>query len=1600
MPLDIWSNDGTGLWGDAQDEGFQPLGLTGVDPQDLPRSARNAVFNQLAPTPDEVAAKEEEQAGNAWGTIGSILSLPEKVLFGQAIKGAVKGGIEGGWEGALKGFARGTPFAFLGEALGLGDLADETSFAEIRRATGETDVEEGAANFLLNLAGDIVLSPVELLAAPFAVTKGASVAGRIASKASIAKGIALGERAALTFRVPFAKNAFYATNLGFKSGAVTVGQGIDAIGAFMRTNPVTGALVKTFSPVARVKDPEVAQLGKLSRAEADQARRTFFGKTLTAYLDGVTPQGRALVESGRFRGLLTTMNEFGAASVDELGTYDEALRKLANPDVALREIKRDALLRSNRRGAVGELWDKASAGDVDAIGTLHARHTEIPLTKEMLDAAGLKPRVGSELSWVTEADQGVVGQLDPATRGLRSAADSAQGKRLVAAEATPDRALDAAKKARTGLQDDYRKLMAEIEAGTVNKADLDSFLSVHKQVMTDIGRADILNGFLNETVEPFLGLYAPRMISAKAMEMVENHFAATLSKYNYSSPRKLRDMLAVEVNAVVEDFGTKATGFIPLKELRKHKADGVLARIFDSKFRKELAAFDPQAAEFFQILPTQNLFERAAVSGEREARATFGRTFFADDSAAVVESLTPEEFAKRGGRYGPGTGYRAVVETKSGVETPTWAKTVERQAAPEIEAQYEIASHTIRKDSLDRMLDTRRDFDAEWHELRAARDITADSAPVKLQQAKDDAYATVTMKRAANDLRMAKEEKDLAERLLRIHRARAKGVGATADADAVRVYDQILDAEVSAEASSKQAAINERLTKRLSEIDSRRAKISDEIATRKNAAKNASDAADMAAADFDFEARYVGKSGEDAASLSSLSDRAVRSDAFAERFADRAKAKISDLQEEIRALNAERDAIQFASRERAVVGSRSAAMSFVEDGLRERLGRAKDVLRSRGDFYEASKRSINDFLDELDKTFDAMTGEFSDAVKANRAGRRDALAGILSDKKQRAALVDRLRQNGVSGRTFAREVSLQQQYAARGVMALDEAATIPLEDGTGRSLLDRMRERWGKDTRIKIVTEEAFNAFRELSDDMAKPDALRDNGIARVLDTFKTAWAGHTIYNPLFLQTRARNFVQSVASSMAHGLFSPTAHFEARTALGTFSKSLKEGPGALEEIASQTVRGRADVSLKDALQAARKLGVVGAGGYAYEAGLTLEKAAARTSATPVKDALKDWRSYVDLVVPTRGVSDSPALQLGLRMEQTLDDHARFATFLGALKKGQSFEEAASSVRRALYDSTNPMSWTERTIFRRAIPFYSFQKYAFGQMADLYLTRPATVTTIEKVRRNAYAATGMKPEELDTAMPGFVADGYAIPYKNTDKGPVFGLFGTYLPIGEVARIASMFDDYKQNPDGADPVLRYFVGNMHPVLKSSLESLLNRDVYSNREITDYPGQSLEMFGIPMPKLMVRFAQQLRFVNELNKLNVINFTEASALLSEVKRFGSDETTALDRLLSSAFSPSPIPQDRTINVEQETKYRNRKDEARFREAKGRIVRAGIGEDRAYTETNIEALRAEMAETAARIRRRDRLAGRYTQTDPERPTTPTNPLERLLLGR
>jgi len=1562
MPLDIWGGD---IW---EQDPTKRKGLDlGVQPDDLSSGLRRSIASSLLPSPDMVAAKEEEQTSGIWGTIGTILSLPEKVLFGQAIKGAVKGGIEGGFEGAVKGFARGTPFAFLGEALGLGDLADETRFADIRRATGETNVDEGAVNFTLNLLGDVLLSPFELGSGGlFGLT---GTAARGAQKAGIANAIRAGERAALVFKIPFSDVVIGSTNLGFKSGAVLAGQALDNVGSFLRKNPVTGAVVSVFSHKSRVSDPEVAALGPKAVGAMDATRRTVFGTALEMFDTGVSAETKKIIAGGKYSGLINTFLETGVVKIDDLGTIDEAVKRLASPDVLMREARRDALLASPKHGKVLQnLWNKTASRDpeeaVAAIKTIYDRFPDVPLPDDMLKAAELAPRVNVELSWVQQPELGVAGQLDDAVRGIGLAEPSVAGpgKRFRSATEAPQPARDAVLGARAKLQNDYTSLVGEIQAGTVSKEGIEQFLAVHRKIMTDLGTADVMHGFLNESMEPFFGLYAARIMSPETMKLVEDHFAATLKRWNYSTPRKLRDMLAIEVNAVVEDFGTKATGFTSLKKLRDAKPETVLGAIFDNDFLRMLYKKDPVAAEFFQMLPDQNLFERVSASATRQGKAQLGKVFFHDESAAVHEILDPVAYAKRVDEFGVGSDKVAVVEV-NGINPKALNVAEGKEFAAKIEndAQYEIASHQIREDFHRRAMDLKGDFDADWEDLRAARDLNEASAPAKLAQKKNELLASANMKRATLNLNAANDEKNFADELLKIHRQRTNGLPITSDAGAVAAYEAAA-LEAGSELRAKIYAANKNVPWADHEV------VQAQLRRKAGTAKQGVGALD----------------GMDKKSMTSALDQA-ESDLFMAMTPGERKASAERVAQLREALN-----LPFN-------GGWQRRLPVPKDFgeiLTERAGRAKDVLRAQRELHEGTKKAIDDIIDEMANGLDEITGEASDAVKANRADRTEALGALLADKGKRTDLVRRLREKGLSGRAFAQEMVLQKRYGAEGIMALDEAATIFQNGVDGPTILDRVKGTWDANTKIKIVSRESHEAYKKLVNDISRPDPFHDSGIVRMLDDFKAAWSGHTVYNPLFLQTRARNWIQSAVSALSGGLYSPMGQFEAAKAMRALGKALEGDPSALEALAAVNIKGT-KISLKDALSMARQRGVVGAGGYAYEAGLTIEQAAMLKGGATLKQYVKDIPS---LILPVKKVKDSPFLQAGMKLESKLDDHARLATFFGGLKKGMDPDLAASEVRKWLYDSTKPMTWTERTVFRRLIPFYSFQKYAVGQAFDLYFSRPAAVTTYEKIRENAVAAAGLNQKDLDTVLPQYIADGYGIPYKNTDRGPEMGLFGTFIPIGEVAKIASIFDSYFKGDNNLDPSLRYIVGNMHPVIRAGIEQAFGRDLYSDKPFTESPR---ELFGISMPPNVVRWSQQLRFVNELNRLNLLNLNEFKVMVNAVDRQSAEAQSSFGtKLLSSALSPIPLPRAKVIDVGKEGRYRQSVDDQQLRSAKARIVRAAVGKAGPTTEDEISLAQEQFAEAAARTRRRDRISKQYQDPNAEPTRAPSDPLERFLLGR
>ena len=200
------------------------------------------------------------------------------------------------------------------------------------------------------------------------------------------------------------------------------------------------------------------------------------------------------------------------------------------------------------------------------------------------------------------------------------------------------------------------------------------------------------------------------------------------------------------------------------------------------------------------------------------------------------------------------------------------------------------------------------------------------------------------------------------------------------------------------------------------------------------------------------------------------------------------------------------------------------------------------------------------------------------------------------------------------------------------------------------------------------------------------------------------------------------------------------------------------------------------------------------------------------------------------------------------------------------------------------------------------------------------------------------------------------------------------------------------------DGDKGILRYIVGNMHPVIRAGIEQAFGRDLYSDKPFTDSPR---ELFGISMPPTAVRFAQQLRFVNEINRLNLLNLNEFKVMIDAVDRQSAEAQSSFgSKLASSAFSPLPKPRAKVVDVGKEGRYRQALDDQQLRSAKSRIIRAAVGKAGPTTEDEIALAQEQFAEAAARTRRRDRISNQYKDPNAEPTRPPSDPLERFLLGR
>jgi hypothetical protein len=292
---------------------------------------------------------------------------------------------------------------------------------------------------------------------------------------------------------------------------------------------------------------------------------------------------------------------------------------------------------------------------------------------------------------------------------------------------------------------------------------------------------------------------------------------------------------------------------------------------------------------------------------------------------------------------------------------------------------------------------------------------------------------------------------------------------------------------------------------------------------------------------------------------------------------------------------------------------------------------------------------------------------------------------------------------------------------------------------------------------------------------------------------------------------------------------------------------------------------------------------------------------------------------------TRGRSSNPNMLLDLsdRAASFTDAGNRIGTFVNRIRKGDSPAAAKglTDLTQVLYGPENFTSF-ERDVLTNLFPFYRFTKGITPFVADELVNRPYGLTgqSLRAVNR------GSEPSE-DQFTPEYLRQSAAIPI---DADSLFGVktpgvqrFLTNIDLPHES-LLNLFTPGIGNTFGrrlADSLMKTgsnILGQSNPILKGPLESVLNRQFYSGRQLSDLYSMLEHDLGSLSPYLgpYGRMAEQIA-------VNLPGGSRALGLMRQVRdeRISPSERAA--KLLFNALTGmkfQDVDQDKTLRLAART--------------------------------------------------------------------------------
>jgi len=1454
---------------------------------------RPSQVNPYLPNQSQVDQAYAEQAQEEPNFFFKLLQVPERIFGGQSIKGFVEGTARGGLGEGLRKLLVNNPLNQLLEAIpGVDGLVEDTSFQDIRNSLGWKSSGNAMLDTAINIIGDTVLDPFGLMWTPFGKI-GAAAKGAAVIPASLAEATQGGLKTLLAFRVPFSESGFAVPM--FKSLDVRIAKTIDGAADFMNRNPVTAAILNTFSARGAIKG-NAAQRSAVSTA-LDTAD-VYAGNTV---LEQQLPQiAKKLFDTHPevFRGeapvqtAMMALSELGVRSTDDFHTITGLIE--GGKPFAVGRWQRDKILDGTadflapheaayaKRLAAG--MERAVAdGNMTELGGLVSEwqanfdRAMLPNSVRNLPSIKLKQaeielRRGIDVidplrGQILTREQ-KMSQIAQATGVPQTPEQAARG--VIAQELNPQVvAQQAAEKQLFGWIQDVDS--GKFEGVTLEK--LTESAEMYRGLMESVGRQDQMSGFIDMLSEPAV----PRILTREVRDAID------AQGYKFTKGRRVSEMSTLEWIKYVHDNGSFLTNYQPIKYAVLEDASksgtvwDAMSKIFPEDFVKKLRKLPggEDAAQFFETNPAYAFYRRLEGSISARRFNQINKSLTEKGSPLWAMETTGEDLAKNPGllQQQQDLGRRAVIITEDA------EKIIQRPANP-----GELMNDALQLNN------------------RAAAMIYKD---------RSRSYVLGKIRATEGSLNdvLRQESATLKNGL---HNHKEWKATEFAETDLGRNLGAQVDFRARLEGLEKQAV---------------------------------------------EEAKRIG--GVEAKELEAARAQRIKTAETADA------AKALEVYGPDHPLTTALQALE-AKRSGGIVTVGEAAAKARADKIRSRV--IESINSEVGQGLHDLSKARPETLSEISRLRD-ITENLAAKEGTIRGAHAEVMADLANDATKH---VSRLRQKlakaekkigdtatSVSHKKLNEEFYYLKRFQEQGVLPIDELKRDAPE------LLDEILKNQPQ-TRIGFMESDLHESVfgdNGVLKRLSKPDTLKQT--LGVLDGMTSWWKSWTALAPPFIATRGRDWMTTLIMMTQGGAnpFRMAASMGDAKAVAGAVKGFLAGDQAagLGHVIERTVNGvRESITAREVMDSAFRWRNLNNSIIRDEINDTLSKAA---SLSGVKDT--SWRRLL-----SGDPEKNPIIGLGVEMNDALDNHSRLSGIIAKWKSGASLDEANQFARQWTYNPSRvDLSWAERYVLRRFLPFYSWTKTAVKTQMHALATKPSTVGFFERFHRAAQDASGMDPLEFDATVPEFVKDNLGIPTKVDEKGLSFRMFGGFIPVGDLFRLTNAISDMA-DPRAEGNFLDYFGERLNPVMKVVAENALNRSFFSQRKLEFYDNQKVEMYGIPMSPKTKNLFTQIRFLNEIDNLNILNFNDIEAMLKieGVTRPNRGDMGILDRFLGSSFSPLPFGRSYSVATTEQVTAQENRTKAQISLDKGLLRKELERGSPVVGSKNIEALQKVIASDIARL--------------------------------